>query len=73
MRLIGMMNHRVLFVIVALSLTACTNANVTAEIIETSADRIWIKKPIVTGGGAQALAVEFCTETGRTAVLESEL
>lgn len=50
---------------------ACTN--ISAEVVGTSADRIWIKKPLISEGGAADMAAEHCAESGRTAAFESEM
>lgn len=54
-----------------LTLTGCVS--VTSEIVGSDNNNIWIRKPIVGDGGADAMAAEYCAKLGKTAVFDSEL
>ena len=54
-----------------LVLTGCVS--VTSEIVGSDSNHVWIRKPIVGDGGADALAAEYCAKLGKTAVFDTEL
>ncbi len=54
-------------------LTSCAGIAVSSEIVGSTADRVWIKRPFLVEGDSDEIAAEFCAKTDRTAVFESEM